>query len=62
MTSFVRKLVLSLALGDAAMALELAAETISLNSGEEIITSLSAMFQDAVRAIEDRVSRGSIAA
>ena len=50
------------ALGEAAMALELAAETISPETGDETVTALSALFQDAVRAIEHRVSRGAAAA
>jgi HPt (histidine-containing phosphotransfer) domain-containing protein len=56
------KLLGAKALGDAAFALEAEAETISASVGEEKVTALSAMFQDAVRAIEDRVSRGAAAA
>ena len=50
------------ALGEAALKLELAADTISPSAGEDTVTTLSAMFQDAVRAIEERVGRGAGAA
>ncbi len=49
-------------LGEAAFALELSTETISLTAGEGAVTALSAKFQEAVRAIEVRVSRGAAAA
>jgi HPt (histidine-containing phosphotransfer) domain-containing protein len=56
------KLLGAKALGDAAFALELTADTIGAGDGEQAVTALSAMFQDAVRAIEDRVSQGAAAA
>ena len=56
------KLLGAMDLGEAASALELTAETVGSGGGEEAVSALSAMFQDAVRAIEDRVSRGATAA
>jgi len=47
--------------GSSGVTLELAAATISAKSGEEAVSTLSAVFQDAGRAIEDRVSRGAAA-
>jgi len=56
------KLLGATALGEAACKLEQAAEAISPTAGEDSVTKLSAMFQDAVRAIEERVGRGAGAA
>jgi CheY-like chemotaxis protein/HPt (histidine-containing phosphotransfer) domain-containing protein len=50
------------ALGEAAFALEQSADTMAAEAGEQAVTELSALFQEAVRAIEDRVSRGAAAA
>ncbi|MBI1213247.1 MAG: response regulator [Alphaproteobacteria bacterium] len=50
------------ALGDAAFELEQEAQAISVSNGEDAVTRLSALFQNAVRAIEDRVNRGERAA
>jgi two-component system, sensor histidine kinase and response regulator len=49
-------------LGEAAFVLEQAAQTVALADGEQMVTALSALFQEAVRAIEDRVARGAAAA
>jgi signal transduction histidine kinase/DNA-binding response OmpR family regulator len=50
------------ALGEAAQLLEKDADTISAGKAEEAVTTLSALFQEAVRAIETRVTRGARAA